>query len=705
VAECSELAVLINDAALNLAARSDITGIEGITKILKKDMPTIGRNDVVDAIVAANRRTTTAERTALQNRIAKIKDEARENVRINKAVAEIEESLSAGTLPETVKRKSKRVTKEIKNLRIIRDELRKQLEQSSPAIRKRMELRLTKLNDILSGKVKITPRDKQIIPSELRKLENEIRVVSKKITDKRVIKNLNSKVAELRKHLKAGTLPSSKKTVAEAATNASRARQTIKDLRQQLRNSEPAKIERVQKQIEFLNARIASGIKLPEPRVITRGSEELEQFRFQRDQLRGEINARIQDLKPRTIFQKFVQDPLDLSRAVLTSHDVSAVSRQGKFIAFGNPKIAFDSQKPMFQALVSEKNALKIQKSIVEGRVNSVIYKRSKLHLGELNASLSKAEEAIQSDLLGKIARSGKAGKRLTASVRGSNRAFTVYLNKLRADTFDMMTRSLTKNGTPTQGEMEAIANFVNVATGRGSLGKFENAAQGLNAFFFAPRYVASRFQLLTGMPIFKKGAGRARKLIIKEYAKSMTGIGMFFSMIAMGKLAYDLSDDDVSVETNPLSSDWMKIRIGNTRIDPMAGLSQTTVVLSRVIVGKTKSLSTGKTTNIRRVGFGRTDAFGYVLKFGRFKLAPGPSALATFISGENAVGETATLFGEDGTESILLDLVIPMSLGEIRDSIVEQGVPLGTAISLAALFGDGVQNFKATKERKRPER
>jgi len=275
VADCSELAVLINDAALNLAARSDITGIEGITKILKKDLPNIERDDVVDAIVAANRRGTTAERTTLQKRIAQIKKEAFEeggdNPGLRNVIVALEEHLKAGTLPLTAKKAAKFATAEIKKLRAVRDELRKQIKVSTPAIRKRMELRLTKLNDILSGKVKVTPRDKGVIPAELRKLENEIRVASKQIKEKSVVKALNQKAAELRKHLEAGTLPSPKRTAIETTKNVKRAREAINDLRKQIRGSDPARIERVQKQIDFLNAKIAIGIKAPEPRVVARG--------------------------------------------------------------------------------------------------------------------------------------------------------------------------------------------------------------------------------------------------------------------------------------------------------------------------------------------------------------------------------------------------------------------------------------------------
>jgi len=98
------------------------------------------------------------------------------------------------------------------------------------------------------------------------------------------------------------------------------------------------------------------------------------------------------------------------------------------------------------------------------------------------------------------------------------------------------------------------------------------------------PKYVASRFQLLFGTPIFKKDAGRARQLIIKEYAKTLTGAATVFSMISAAGVAYKLTNKELSVEADPRSSDVGKMKIGNTRIDLLFGLSQTMTITSRFV-------------------------------------------------------------------------------------------------------------------------
>src|SRR5690606_9183358 len=133
-----------------------------------------------------------------------------------------------------------------------------------------------------------------------------------------------------------------------------------------------------------------------------------------------------------------------------------------------------------------------------------------------------------------------------------------------------------TVSGKANPVEMKAIANFVNVATGRGNLGLKEGALVGLNTVFFAPRYVLSRFQLMYGQP-FKGGTQVTKQMVAKEYARFLTGIAVVYSLaIASG----------AKVGVDPHSSDFGKIIIGNTRLDPMVGLSQTATFTTRVLTG-----------------------------------------------------------------------------------------------------------------------
>lgn len=375
-------------------------------------------------------------------------------------------------------------------------------------------------------------------------------------------------------------------------------------------------------------------------------------------------------LSRRTIPQKLlgtVGEVLNTSRAVLTSLDLSAVLRQGGFITLGHPVRALKAFPAMFRALRSEAGQHAVNQEIL-GRKNYRLYLQSKLYLSEHGHKLSKMEEAYMSRWADKI-----------PLVGASQRAYTTFLNKLRADSFDAMVNTLSRDGNVTPAEASAIANFVNVATGRGKVGLQENAATGLSTIFFAPRYVASRFQLIAGQPLYR-GSARTRKLVASEYARFLTGVGVVYGLVQLA---------GGEVETDPRSSDFGKARFGNTRIDPMAGLLQPTVLLSRLASGETKRLS-GDVVPIRgsEVPFGGDDAADVTARFLRTKLSPVVGTAVNIASGSDVTGKEVT------AESAAENLLVPLALQDIYKTMVEQGVPKGTAMAILSIFGMGLQTY-----------
>lgn len=363
------------------------------------------------------------------------------------------------------------------------------------------------------------------------------------------------------------------------------------------------------------------------------------------------------------------REVLNTARAILTSLDLSAVLRQGGFITLGHPVRALKSFPAMFKALASEKGQFVVNEQI-RNRPNAPLYNQSKLYLSdEGNPSLSKMEEVYMSRWAGKI-----------PGVAASARAYTTFLNKLRADSFDAMAASLSRDGKVTLEESKAISNYVNVVTGRGNLEAAGQAAVGLNTVFFAPRYVVSRFQTLLGQP-FYRGTARTRKLIAQEYGRALTGLGIVYGLA---------QQNGAEIETDPRSSDFGKLKFGDTRVDPMMGLSQTTTLLSRLFLGKTKTTK-GEIIPTRgeNIPFGGSNSADVIARFLRTKLAPVPGAAVDIVTGENVVGETVN------PQSVAQRAVTPLALSDIYDTMQEQGVDKGTALGLLSIFGMGLQTHE----------
>ena len=502
---------------------------------------------------------------------------------------------------------------------------------------------------------------------------------------------LRAKIVAMENALRAGdTLPTTVRGTTEPSPSMVALRDRSAELQAAIRQSDAAIKKRYLADIQNLTDRLENGVfTLPEPKAKRPMDRELLNLDYQRFELKKRIRGELEKLKPKTIWGA-VSEPFNAARAIKTAFDVSAVMRQGGFIALGNPVRAAKALPDMFRAMKSEKNSYRINKAIFE-RENAPLYHRDGLFLSEPGTGgLSKQEEVFVSKWAGAI-----------PGVKASERAYVTFLNKIRADTYDALTASLAKNGDVTAEEGAAIANFINIATGRGKLpGSLEKAADALNTIFFAPRYVTSRFQLLTGQPFtggFKNaaeaafgkaslpGSAATRKLIAREYAKFVAGVGV---VLGLGMMAGGV------VEIDPRSADFLKIRFGETRMDPAAGLSQALVLVSRLVSGSTKT-STGEIQPIRGDG-ARSSGADTIYRFVRSKLAPVPGAIVNALAGEDVVGNPTNIGRE------VVGLFDPIGRGDIVEALREQGIAKGSLLSAVSLLGVGMNTYGPHAEARR---
>ena len=476
------------------------------------------------------------------------------------------------------------------------------------------------------------------------------------------------RLAVLQAHLKNGTVPDvrprqqSKNPVMQAI------QQRLADARKELAQSEPSQRARLRKSIGELQAKLDAGqFALPDgaPRPV---SPEIERLQYERDKLRRKIRAEINALRPQSVWGH-IASPFNAARSIITTLDFPPVFRQGAFIALGNPVRAARATVAGMKGMFSDFNARK-QLEKINNRPNAPLYARARLYLADMDGTPSAREEAFIGRLVEKI-----PGVR--SVIHASERNYTVFLNRLRADSFDAMAASLAKNGEPTMDEAKAIANFINVATGRGNFGQFEAAMTGMAPVFFSPRYVASRFQLLGLQPLYG-GTADTRKLVAKEYGKMLVGVGVIYALAAAA--GAELEDD-------PTDSDFGKIKLGNTRLDPLGGLSQTAVFASRMGHGAYKTGQSWVTGKPRKTSYmaGETMTVG---RFLRSKLSPIAATMVNVAAGETAGGDKVT------PKQLTQDLTIPLSFRDIKDAIEEQGVPAGVALWLVSLFGVGMQTY-----------
>lgn len=359
-------------------------------------------------------------------------------------------------------------------------------------------------------------------------------------------------------------------------------------------------------------------------------------------------------------------------RSIMASFDVSAPFRQGAFLLpkqiATHPIRTFKTFVEMFKSLGSEKAFNELQQSIVE-RPNYELMKEGNLALTSVDNVLSMREERFMSNWAEKI-----------PGVRASSRAYTGFLNKLRADVFDDLVknaRNLGINPAKDPKFLSDMAKFVNAGSGRGGLGPFERAANSLNTVFFSPRLMASRLKMLNPYMYVNP---QTSPIVRKEALKSLFAFsGTVATILSLAKLS------GVNVGTDPRSSDFLKMRVGNTRIDIGAGFQQYLRMGGQLMSGKYVSSTTGKVLTLGE-GYKPLTKYDILLRQFEAKEAPLFSFATDLLKGQTFDGKPIDLKSE------IAQRFIPIVIQDIYDIAKED--PSLLPLSVLALFGVGVQTY-----------
>ena len=379
-------------------------------------------------------------------------------------------------------------------------------------------------------------------------------------------------------------------------------------------------------------------------------------------------------LEKRTFFEKAKEVGIQLAnvpRSIMASFDLSAPLRQGVFL-IGKPKQFWPAFKRMFGALKNETAYMAIQDNIIT-HTDYQLSRDSKLSLTDMDVLLSSREEQFMSNYAEKIPVIGRG-------VRASGRAYVAFLNKLRFDTFvDLLNKAENVGLKPRENRdlSKNIADFINNATGRGTLpGAFQKSANGLNVIFFSPRLIISRLRLLNPIYYMKQDP-----FVRKEALKSLFSfVGIGTTILTLAKMA------GVEVGLDWRSSDFAKIKIGNTRIDIWGGFQPLVRVAGQLITGKYISSTTGKEMTLGK-GYRPLTRADIVQHFIEGKLAPIPSFILSLLKGQDITGEKISVTKE------VIQRFIPMVIGDLYDLAKEN--PGLMPVGLAGFFGVGIQTYK----------
>lgn len=379
-------------------------------------------------------------------------------------------------------------------------------------------------------------------------------------------------------------------------------------------------------------------------------------------------------MKHRTLAKKIgegIANALNLPRSIMASFDLSAPLRQG--VTLIGRKEFWTAFAGMFKQFGSEKAHRAVMDEITS-RPTYRQMRKAGLSLTGTGKVLTEREEAFMSEWAERIPVIGRG-------IRASNRAYTGFLNKLRADTFDSLYKNAREAGidfTQNPKALKDLGKFLNAATGRGDLGKLNAAAPLLNGVFFSPRLMASRLQMLN--PMFY---ARLDPMVRKEAIKSVMAFGAIATTV-LGLAAMGGAE----VETDPRSSDFAKIKVGKTRYDILGGYQQYIKLGAQLATGETKNATSGVVTDLTAGKYGQQTRLSVLGKFLMSKESPIASFVTDMLEGKDQLGRPITLTDE------VIQRVTPLLFQDTYDAYMEYGAK-GLLVGLPGMFGIGINTYR----------
>jgi hypothetical protein len=289
-----------------------------------------------------------------------------------------------------------------------------------------------------------------------------------------------------------------------------------------------------------------------------------------------------------------------------------------------------------------------------------------------------------------------KTAHNLNLSNRISN-ATKVFMNELRADMADDAAALWTvKAGEMTPAEARSLGSAVNAFTGKGDMSRIgmdnQTAQNILSKVLISAPWLMSRLQLLTLHPLWSKGSTmESRKAASEIYVDLAAGVAAYYgAFVLAGMFMADDDDERPVVEWDSTSSDFMKVRIGKTRLDPLFGLQQVFVLGSRILHEDMKD-----SHGVIRKRKGFEDDYDLLARFMEGRLHPAIQDVRALKTGTDFMGQPIT------KTEVAVGALLPITYPEILKASKNRGIPASVVLGLWAMAGGGLSTYDPrTKQR-----
>ena len=393
-------------------------------------------------------------------------------------------------------------------------------------------------------------------------------------------------------------------------------------------------------------------------------------------------------------------------KGLKATFDLSAMLRQGVVLGSRNPKEYAKASVEMHKFAFDSKY-YKDWMTELETSDDYIYMVEDGLSITDTSGDVLKSEERFVGNLLSTEVKVGGVNVNLVGRITdGSERAYGGFLNSLRVSVYRKIAKQYEVMGITRQEhpkKFKNIAKFVNNSTGRGVMTSDKRIAKALNIVFFSPRMITGMAGVVKDLvrsestPYLRKHAATsllsfmAYQFVMKMLIKQ--------ALILVGSLFDDDDDDEITMDMNPVSADFNKVRKGDRRYDVSSGYGIGVRTASRFILNET-SKGIGEENKSFNDVYGK-NRFNEVGSFFVNKLSPLSSQIYKY-----GIGEHPTEFKGKREDATAMDytsaLLIPISVTDLIEN-VQNDTPEGQMFLDLMLntYGVSVQNYGDNKKSK----
>lgn len=470
----------------------------------------------------------------------------------------------------------------------------------------------------------------------------------------------------------------------------------VDELFQMVNDAEKAKRARLQKLLDKLEERRAAKDYAPKTREkeAYQDSETLalqmkleKAKRLWKKELREYLKAN------RTTGEKWadaLKGSPGLFKGLKASLDNSAIFRQGWRVMFTNPIIWGRNAGLSFVDMVQTFRGKEVMDAIHARMELSPYYE----HMKRAKLAIRHSEEEIGPGWLEHIPSNNPLAlawnKTMGRVFKASSTAYQAFQYRNRIDVFEKMMRVAENSGVDITDakQLRSIGRIVNSLTGRANFGAFEGKwGETANFALFAPRKLLADVQMFSNV-VDPTITGFARKHAALNLVKAVGGtaaVMVLANAIAPG-----------SIELDPRSADFGKIRIGNTRYDVTGGVAPLLHLAARLATGWMKRSTDDRMVELNKLeGYKPPTKKDAVDRFFVNKASPVMAVMYPLLTGrqrEEVKGKpVAPTVG-----SQLETLIAPMGLAHLYDLLGDERLTTEEKVAgaLADFVGIGSKTY-----------